>query len=277
MTLPLEGRTIALAEGRQLEELAALLEHDGARTLRYPLLNILDAPDPAPVEAWLRALGEGQLDLVILMTGEAVRRLHGFAERAGASESFLAGLTRTRTLTRGPKPVRALKELGLSPTRVAPAPTTEGVMAALREEELSGKVVGLTLYGGPHPELEAFLRAAGATPRPVLSYVYAPATDDEHVARLIGELAGSQIDALVFTSSPQVDRLFEVAAKRGVENELREGLGKTCVAAIGPIVADNLRERGAPVHVCPEQGWVMKNLVKQLGKQFNRREGEPGA
>ena len=30
MVLPLEGRTVALAEGRQLEELAQMLEKEGA-------------------------------------------------------------------------------------------------------------------------------------------------------------------------------------------------------------------------------------------------------
>jgi uroporphyrinogen-III synthase len=274
MPLPLEGRTIALAEGRQLEELAGLLEHDGGRTVRCPLLSILDAPDSAPVEAWLHELGQGRFDLVILMTGEAVRRLQGFAERAGLLDAFLAGLAHTRTLTRGPKPVRALKELGLSATRVAPAPTTDGVIAALREEKLGGQTVAFTLYGVPNPELEAFLHGAGATVRSVLSYVYAPASDDEHVADLITRLSGGGIDAIIFTSSPQVDRLFEVAAKRNLTGELNQGWQKTCVAAVGPVVAENLRRLGAPVHVCPEQGWVMKNLVKQLGRSLKTMNEE---
>jgi uroporphyrinogen-III synthase len=68
----------------------------------------------------------------------------------------------------------------------------------------------------------------------------------------------------VFTSSPQVDRLFEVAHERGLEALLRQGLERTRVAAVGPVVAENLRQRGAPVHICPEQGFVMKNLVRLI-------------
>ena len=45
---PLRGRTIAVAESRELEVLAGLLERRGARILRYPLVTILDAPDPGP-------------------------------------------------------------------------------------------------------------------------------------------------------------------------------------------------------------------------------------
>ena len=83
MTLPLTGRVVALAESRQLEDLAALLEREGATALRCPLVAILDAPDPAPVVAWLRDLVADRFGCVVLMTGEGVRRLDGFAERAG--------------------------------------------------------------------------------------------------------------------------------------------------------------------------------------------------
>src|SRR6516162_1282539 len=111
MTLPLQGRTVALAEGRQLEELADMLEKEGATVLRCPMVSILDAPDPAPVIAWLEQLISGQFDYVILMTGEGLRRLLGFAERAGRRQTVIDALARGKTVTRGPKPVRALKEV----------------------------------------------------------------------------------------------------------------------------------------------------------------------
>src|SRR5215472_16333136 len=103
MSLPLANRTIALAEGRQLEELAGMLEKEGAQTLRCPMLTILDAPDPAPVLAWLGELAAGRFGWVVLLTGEGLRRLLGFAERAGRRDEVLAGLGRARTVTRGPK------------------------------------------------------------------------------------------------------------------------------------------------------------------------------
>ena len=62
--MTLQGRTFALAEGRQLEELAQILEKEGAAVFRCPMLSILDAPDPAPVLAWLRELIAGRFDYV---------------------------------------------------------------------------------------------------------------------------------------------------------------------------------------------------------------------
>jgi uroporphyrinogen-III synthase len=274
MTRPLDGKTIALAEGRQLEDLAALLEAEGATPLRCPLVGILDAPDAAPVVEWLRQLIAGRFDWVVLMTGEAVRRLRGFAQRAGLEREYVEALRKSRTLTRGPKPGQALKEFGLSPTLVATAPTTAGVIDTLRNEELAGKTVGVTLFGRDNPELERFLTGAGATYHPVLSYVYAPAADEERVVDLIGRLEHGEVAALLITSAPQVERLFEVAKSRGVEEALWAGLEKACLAAIGPVAAQALRDYGAPVHLMPEQGWVMKNLVRQLARRLG---GEGGA
>ncbi len=87
------------------------------------------------------------------------------------------------------------------------------------------------------------------------------------MAELIAQLAKGAIDVIIFTSSPQVDRLYEVGREKGLESELRQGLAKTRVAAVGPVVADNLREKGTKVDICPDQGFVMKNLVQQIKRQ----------
>jgi uroporphyrinogen-III synthase len=269
MAETLKGRTIALAEGRQLEELAQMLEKEGALALRCPMINILDAPDAAAVVTWLRDLIADKFAYVILMTGEALRRLLGFAEREGIRQESVAALSRTRTITRGPKPVRALKEVGLNPTKVAESPTTDGVIATLRNESLRGQTVGVTLYGEPNPTLIRFLEQAEATVHTVLPYVYAPASDGDRVVELISRMAKGGIDVIIFTSSPQVDRLYQVAVEKGLENELRQGLTQTRIAAVGPVVAENLREKGAKVDICPDQGFVMKNLVQLIKRQLS--------
>lgn len=243
-----------------------MLEAEGATPLRYPLLSILDAPDPALVLAWLLELCAGRFDLLVLMTGEAVRRLHSLSEREGMAGDFVDALGRSRTLSRGPKPGQALKALGLSPSRLAEAPTTAGVIASLKQESVAGRTVGVTLAGVPNLPLESFLTGEGAAVRTVLPYVYAPASGADRVAELIARLAAGGVDALVFTSSPQVDRLFEVAGERGLEAPLREGMGRTRVAAVGPVVANTLSARGVRADVCPVLGWQMKNLVQHIKK-----------
>ena len=213
MSLPLAGKTVALAEGRQLEELATLLEKEGAAALRCPMLSILDVPDAKPVNAWLRDLVAGKFDYVILLTGEGLRRLVAFAERSGHKDEAIAALGKTKIVTRGPKPGQALKEIGLKPTLVAAAPTTDGVITTLKRQDLSGTTIGVQLYSESNAPLTDFLTAAGAKVKTVQPYVYAPAADADRVADLISRAAGGAVDVIVFTSSPQVDRVFEVAAE----------------------------------------------------------------
>ena len=263
-TLALTNRTIALAEGRQLEELAEMLAKDGATPLRCPMLAILDAPDDAPLLAWLDQLIAGTFEWVILLTGEGLRRLLACADRHQRQPAVLTALAQTRTITRGPKPARALKEIGLVPTITAQTPTTDGVIASLGAVNLEGVTVGVQLYNESNPPLEQFLRAAGALPVTVQPYIYSPSADAERIVQLFEAMNAGTIDAIVFTSSPQIDRLFEVAHERQSLALLKQGLAKTVVAAVGPIVRDNLVKRGVVVQVCPEQGFVMKNLVLQL-------------
>jgi uroporphyrinogen-III synthase len=262
--LPLENRTIALAEGRQLEELVQMLEKEGARTVRCPMLSILDAPDDAPVVAWLDQLGKDQFAWVILLTGEGLRRLLACAARHALRDATLAALSRTRFAVRGPKPVKALKEVGLAPTLVAQTPTTEGMIASLRSENLHGLTVGVQLYSDSNPPLTRFLQEAGARAVTVQPYIYAAASDAERVADLIEQLATGRLDSIVFTSSPQVDRLFEVAQERGLTEQLQQGLARTQVASVGPVLSESLERHGVRVTICPEQGFVMKNLVQLL-------------
>jgi uroporphyrinogen-III synthase len=261
----LRGRVIALPETRELDRLAELLVAEGGHAWRCPLVAILDAPDPAPVEAWLRELVAGRIDDVVLLTGEGLRRLMALAQRRGFGPEVVAALARVRKITRGPKPARALKELGLPTDIPAAVPTSRGVMDELGALELRGRRVGVQLYGeDPNRELCAFIVAAGAQVLPVAPYVYAPASDGAKVGDLIGEMAAGRVDVIAFTSASQADRLFEVARARGLEPALAEALRRVRVAAIGPIATDALRRHGVEPTIVPEKAYVMKRLVSAI-------------
>jgi uroporphyrinogen-III synthase len=264
MSDSLKGQVIALAEGRQLEELALMLENEGASVIRCPMVSILDAPDPQAIQSWLHDLIAGQFSWVVLYTGEGVRRLSGFAEREGLRDNFVNALGKTKTITRGPKPVRALKGLSLAPTMMSTMPTTDGLIASLGNEPLEGLTVGVQLFGDNPTALLPFLEQAGALVRTVLPYVYAPASDADRVEALLHDMADGKVNIIVFTSSPQLTRIYDIAKERGLEKRLDEGWAKVKVAAVGPIIADELRRRGVPVDICPEQGFVMKNLVQHI-------------
>jgi uroporphyrinogen-III synthase len=265
---PLFGRRIALPETRELDRLARMFEEQGAQTLRCPLVAIRDAPEPAPVREWLTQF---PFDDLVLFTGEGLRRLHGFAQRFELEPVFLDGLQAARKITRGPKPERALRELGLKSDLRAEEPTTDGLIATLSGLDLTGRRVGVQLYpGNPNTRFTDFLRAAGAAPDPVLPYIYASAADDEKVTELIDRMADGAVDAIAFTSSPQVQRLFEVAAATRREDALRTALQEIQIGAVGPVVAEELRRRGVEVTITPDHGYFMKPLVSAFLAAFSR-------
>jgi uroporphyrinogen-III synthase len=267
--LPLAGRTIALPETRMLDVLAGLLERRGAGIWRCPMVGIFDHPDQAAVAAWMQAFIDTPPALTILLTGEGLRRLLGAAERRGMTQSFHEALAHQPFLVRGPKPARVLKELGLEPRWSAAAPTTAGVIETLRQIDLVGKDVGVQLYGEePNLPLMTALREAGANPRPVAPYVYAPKSDDDQVVSLIHALDDGRIDAILFTSQPQFRRLREVAQTAGVLDALERGMSRTRVAAVGPVVAADLERLGIRVDVMPGESFFMKPLVSELVRLF---------
>jgi uroporphyrinogen-III synthase len=271
---PLAGRTIALPEARELDRLAQLLEDEGARALRCPLVAILDAPDERPVLEWLRALAAGAFDDLIFLTGEGLRRLVALADRHDLRAPVVEALGRARTITRGPKPARALHELGLGPTLPAGVPTSAGVMGTLGSVDLRGRRVGLQLYGDvPNRPLVEFLERAGATVSVVAPYIYASASDVGRVSELITALADGGVDAIAFTSASQVDRLWQVARDTGAEERLVVGLGRVRVAAIGPIVVEALAARRVRVDIMPEKSFVMRRLVEALVESLGPAAG----
>jgi uroporphyrinogen-III synthase len=260
---PLDGRVIAIAETRELDVLAGLLQRRGAQVLRYPLVRIIDAPDPAPVLAWIRTVSGGGCDDLVLLTGEGLRRLLACAERhePGLRSAFVAALGRMRKITRGPKPARALRELGLGTEVPATPPTTAGVIQTLRALDLHGRRVGVQLYGGdPNDALVQFLRSAGAAVLAVAPYAYADATADTAVHELLQRLAAGQIDAIVFSSRIQVERLFRAAPAA----EVRAALERTSIAVMGPVVAAALAAHGIAADTMPRQAWFMKPLTAAL-------------
>lgn len=259
---PLSGRRIALPETRELDRLAGMLEEQGAETLRCPMVAIKDTEDPGPVRDWLERF---PFDDLVLFTGEGLRRLHGFAQRLDLDPAFLDGLRAARKITRGPKPERALRELGLKSDLRAAEPTTAGLIATLSAHDLRGRRIGVQLYPNmPDTKFADFLREAGAAADPVLPYVYASAADDERVVALIDRIAGGEIDVIAFTSSPQVRRLFEVANATGREEILRGALQRTALAAVGPVVAGELQRRGLRVTITPDRSYFMKPLVSAI-------------
>jgi len=270
---PLSGRRIALLETREAERLGGMLRAQGAEVIGCPMVAIVDPPDPAPVLAWLQRFVAAPPDTLVLLTGEGLYRLHGMAQRSGIDAAFVAALAQTRTVTRGPKPARALRTLGLQPQLRAEQPTSDGVISALSGTPLKGRRVGVQLYPGADSRLADFLTASSAAPDPVTPYEYAPHVADEAIAALIDRMAAGEIDAIAFTSASQVRRLFAVAQSKERAGALAQALHRTSLAAVGPVVSDELRRHGVDPAIVPRDAYFMKPLVSAMAAALGGDRG----
>jgi len=262
----LTGYRILILETREQAQFFRLLAEQGADVLQCPMFAINDAPDPAPIEAWITRAIEQPLDDLVLLTGEGLRRLMKVARRRGVDVDFVAAIGRARKFARGPKPGRALREIGLEPQQTTEKPTSEGVAEMLSRVDLRGRRVGLTLYPDKdHSALIGAITAFGATVDPVLAYVYDANAADANIASAIEAMAEGKVDAIALTNLGQFRRLVETARARGSEERLREGLARTKIASVGPAVADELKSHGLHADISPVgEAYFMKPLISAM-------------
>src|SRR5437660_2042502 len=238
----LSGYRILILETREEAQFSRLLAEQGADVLQCPMFTINDVPDPAPVEAWIARFIEKPCDDLVLMTGEGLRRLMKVARRAGSDADFVASLGKARKFARGPKPGKALREIGLEPQVTTEKPTSEGIAEMLARIDLSGHRVGLQLYPDKdHSVLIGAIKAQGAEVDTVLPYAYDAQAADANIITAIDEMAAGRVDAIALTNLGQIRRLIEVARARGCEDRLREGLECTPIAPVAPAEAAGLK------------------------------------
>ncbi len=262
----LNGYRILILETREEAQFSRLLAEQGADVLQCPMFSIRDAPDPAPVEAWIRRFVARPADDMVLLTGEGLRRLMKLARGIGLADDFVAALGTARKFTRGPKPGRALREIGLEPQQTTEKPTSEGVAEMLSRVDLSGHRVGLQLYPDKdHGSLIGAITAQGAEIDSVLPYAYDAKAADDNILTAIEEMASGRVDAIALTNLGQIRRLIEVARANGLETRLREGLERTPIASVGPAVSDELRSHGLRTDIYPaNDAFFMKPLISAI-------------
>lgn len=267
----LDGIHVAVPESRQLDTMVQLLERRGATVFRVPLVAILDAPDPQPILAWIDRFISDPPAYFIILTGEGIRRLFSLAERHDRKEALTKALSGTRLLCRGPKPERALREIGLKGGIQASAPTTEGVIATLEALDIKQQRIVVQLYGeDPNDRLMDYLASRQVSADAVAPYIYADDAQENRVLELLLALEKNQVDVIAFTSQPQIKRLFQVARQQGQEHTLKEALNRCCVAAVGPVVREQLATNGIKVNIMPDQAFFMKPLVTEIMRYFSK-------
>ena len=81
----------------------------------------------------------------------------------------------------------------------------------------------------------------------IVTYRWGLPEDTTPLLRLIDALGRDEIDLVAFTSASQASNLFTIAQYDGKEASLKQSLGRTLVASIGPVCSAALRKLGVRV------------------------------
>jgi uroporphyrinogen-III synthase len=233
--------------------MAELIRRHGGEPMSAPSMREVPIEENPAALGFLHRLLAGEIDVVVLLTGVGTRTLAAAVEPACPRARFAAALARVVTVARGPKPVAALRELGLAPTVTIPEPNTwREILAAVGERiEVAGRRVAVQEYGTANPELLAGLEGAGASVVRVPVYRWALPEDTTPLRAAVRALAAGQVDVALFTSATQVEHVVAVARAEGLASQLSGALGRVLVASIGPVCSDALRTHGCSVDLEP--------------------------
>jgi len=275
------GLRVLALESRRATELAKLVGTYDGEPVVAPAMREVPLESNKEALAFAKALFAGEFDMVIFLTGVGTRALLSVVETAYKREEYIAALQRVKVVARGPKPVAALRELGITPAITAPEPNTwRELLLALdeatsREElRLRGARVAVQEYGVSNSELLRGLRERGASVTRVPVYQWALPEDCTPLQAAVKSLVAGEIDVVLFTTGVQVTHLFQIAAEMKLEEPMRLGLGRAIVASIGPTTSEELQRHGVradlePSH--PKMGFLVKETAEQSGELLRRK------
>lgn len=265
------GRRVLTLESRRSPELALLVLNYGGTPVVAPALREVPLESNDQVLRFAEDVFRQRFGMVILLTGVGVRLMLEVIDPVFGREAFVQALGWTRLAARGPKPVAALREIGLSPWATAPSPNTWRELLAtldtrIDEVPLKGLRVAIQEYGLPNPDLVQALSARGASVLTVPLYRWSMPKDVAPLRRAVWAIVRNEIEVVILTASIQLVHLLRVAAEMNLDAAVRKGLARTVVASIGPMTSEELRREGLPIDLepsHPKMGFLVKEVAEQ--------------
>jgi uroporphyrinogen-III synthase len=207
------------------------------------------------------------------MTGEGLRRLMKVARRMDIEQDFVTALGKVRKFRPpAPKPGRALREIGLEPQTTRRSRHPKESPRCSRASISAAIAWACSSYPNKdHSVLIGAITAQGAEVDTVAPYVYDAQAADANIVTAIEEMAHGRIDAIALTNLGQVRRLFEVAKGVSVKPQLRDGLARTPIASVGPVVSDELKSHGLRADISPaNDAYFMKPLISAMAAALGK-------
>ncbi len=262
------GLRVVAFESRMAAEVATMIQRRGGVAIVAPAMREVALEDNHAALDFADRLLAGEFEVVIFMTGVGTRALFNAMETRHRRASLVSALAAVTTVARGPKPIRAMRDLGVEPSLVVPEPNTwREVLSALSSRvELKGKRVAIQEYGVSNHELTTGLEARGARVTIVPVYRWTLPADRAPLRAALNAIAAGAADVAIFTSSNQVTNVIQLANAEGIGDGVKRGFARMAVGSIGPVCSAQIRAYGLRVDFEPEHS-KLGQLVKAAAAQ----------
>ena len=246
--------------------MAELIRRYGGDPIVAPSMREVALSENHAALELLPRIEAGDFDLLILMTGVGTKTLNEILLTQYAQERIVAALGKVQLVARGPKPIAALRDLGLQAAVTVPEPNTwREILSTLDADvNVQGKRIAIQEYGIANPELTAALQSRGAVVTLIPIYRWALPEDLAPLRTAIKKILGGEADVVLFTNGAQVDHLFQIAESDNAIERLRAAIKKLVIGSVGPVCTDVLRQFGLqpdiePVH--PKMGSLIAEVA----------------
>jgi uroporphyrinogen-III synthase len=274
--MPFAGLRVLSLESRRAKEMEALIRREGGDPFVAPSVQERALDDHGDAVRFVERLEADEFDMVIVMTGTGLAFLRDQVVAHSSAVRLGAALGRTTIVSRGPKPLPILRELGARAHIVVPEPNTwkeiVEVVAARAERRIA-----VQEYGRPNLEMNAALENLGASVSPVVLYRWELPADVEPLKAAARGLAERQFDVILFTSSIQLDHLLMVANTLELQSQVTSALREyTAIASVGPVMTASLKAAGLPaelIPVHPKMGALVKVASEMASAILAQKRG----
>ena len=268
------NRRVLSLESRRAREMAQLIANNGGEPIVAPSTREVQTEDHGDARKFVTGLKDGNVDIVIFLTGVGARALASAVEEVCPLEELIRALSRITVIARGPKPVAVLREWGVPIAAVVPEPNTWRELLDLLDQKkdlipLKGRSVAVQEYGASSPDLLAGLAERGAQVTPIRVYEWSLPEDTGPLRQAVLAISRREIDVLLVTSAVQIRHLLQIAEEMKMKDEVVRTLGRTVVGSIGPVASAALKDLGIPVDMepsHPKMGFLVKEAAEQCGK-----------
>lgn len=247
---------VVFFESRLAKTMGDLIALQGGTPVSAPALKEVPLEDNPDAFLFAEKLFRGEIDVLILLTGVGTRYLVKVLETRYAREAILKALKAVTIIPRGPKPIRALKEMNVPFAVEVPEPNTwKEILNTLDQNgekiPIRERLVAVQEYGMRNQALLDGLKKRGARILMVAVYRWALPDDTRPLKEAVRRIVAGEAEVAVFTTAVQAEHLFQVADSMGLREELKRASRKIVIASVGPDSSEAIRSLGLQVDIEP--------------------------